>query len=64
MSNQDAGCRADTSAPDLAAVIGGIAVARKTPPRDQPFTSGGDAPGEVDIVLPRSQRDEPEEPRA
>ena len=48
----------------LAAVIGGIAVARKTPPRDQPFTSGGDAPGEVDIVLPRSQRDEPEEPRA
>ncbi|HAK94315.1 MAG TPA: NADH-quinone oxidoreductase subunit J [Planctomycetes bacterium] len=48
----------------LAAVIGGIVVARKTPPRHQPFTSGGDAPGEADIAMPRSQRDEPEGPHA
>ncbi len=31
----------------LAAVLGGIVVARKTPPPDQPFTSGGDRPGET-----------------
>jgi NADH-quinone oxidoreductase subunit J len=42
----------------LAAIIGGIVVARKTPPRDQPFTSGGDLPGEADLVRPRRQRDE------
>ncbi len=48
----------------LAAVIGGIVIARKTPPPGQPFTSGGDAPGEADIALPRSQRDEPEGPDA
>jgi NADH-quinone oxidoreductase subunit J len=42
----------------LAAVIGGIVVARKMPPRDQPFTSGGDAPGEAAANYPRSQREE------
>jgi NADH-quinone oxidoreductase subunit J len=31
----------------LAAVLGGIVVARKTPPPGQPFTSGGDRPGEA-----------------
>jgi NADH-quinone oxidoreductase subunit J len=48
----------------LAAVIGGIAIARKTPPQGQPFTSGGDLPGEADARAPRSQRDEPEGPHA
>lgn len=48
----------------LAAVIGGIVVARKTPPRGQPFTSGGDGPGEADVVAPRSQRDGEEAPHA
>jgi NADH-quinone oxidoreductase subunit J len=42
----------------LAAVIGGIVVARKTAPNEQPFTSGGDLPGEADFELPRTQRDE------
>jgi len=41
----------------LAAVIGGIVVARKVPPPAQPFTSGGDMPGEADFQRPRSQRD-------
>jgi NADH-quinone oxidoreductase subunit J len=41
----------------LAAVIGGIVIARKTPPRNQPFTSGGDLPGEATVQLPRSQDD-------
>jgi NADH-quinone oxidoreductase subunit J len=40
----------------LAAIIGGIVIARKTPPRGQPFTSGGDLPGEAQVTLPRSQR--------
>ena len=40
----------------LAAMIGGIVIARKTPPPDQPFTSGGDRPGEADATLPKSQR--------
>jgi NADH-quinone oxidoreductase subunit J len=40
----------------LAAVIGGIVVARKTPPPDQPFTSGGDMADEADVILPKSQR--------
>lgn len=40
----------------LAAMIGGIVIARKTPPSDQPFTSGGDQPGEADAALPKSQR--------
>ncbi len=40
----------------LAAMIGGIVIARKTPPPDQPFTSGGDRPGEADAALPKSQR--------
>jgi NADH-quinone oxidoreductase subunit J len=43
----------------LAAAIGGIVIARKVPPPDQPFTSGGDAPGEADLVRPKSQHDEP-----
>jgi NADH-quinone oxidoreductase subunit J len=41
----------------LAAIIGGIVIARKTPPRNQPFTSGGDLPGEVTAHFPRSQSD-------
>ena len=41
----------------LAALIGGVVVARKTPPRGQPFTSGGDLPGEADFQLPHSQRE-------
>ncbi len=41
----------------LAAMIGGIVIARKTPPPDQPFTSGGDLPGETDVYSPLSQRD-------
>ncbi len=41
----------------LAALVGGIAVARKSPPPGQPMTSGGDLPGEVEFVIPRSQRD-------
>ena len=41
----------------LAAVIGGIVIARKTPPRNQPLTSGGDLPGEVTAHFPRSQSD-------
>jgi len=40
----------------LAAMIGGIGIARKTPPPDQPFTSGGDRSGEADAALPKSQR--------
>jgi NADH-quinone oxidoreductase subunit J len=40
----------------LAAVLGGIVAARKTPPPRQPFTSGGDLPGEADVTRPRSQR--------
>ena len=40
----------------LAAAIGGIVIARKTPPQDQPFTSGGDMDDEADITLPKSQR--------
>jgi NADH-quinone oxidoreductase subunit J len=39
----------------LAAAIGGIVVARKTPPPGQPFTSGGDLPGEADRERPKSQ---------
>jgi len=43
----------------LAAVIGGIVIARKVPPTDQPFTTGGDLPGEADVSRPRQQmRDE------
>jgi len=41
----------------LAALIAGVVVARKTPPRGQPFTSGGDLPGEADFQLPKSQRE-------
>jgi len=40
----------------LVAAIGGIVIARKTPPPDQPFTSGGDMPEEADVILPKSQR--------
>lgn len=42
----------------LAAVIGGVVVARKIPAPGQPFTSGGDLPGEVHYTQPRSQREE------
>jgi len=42
----------------LAAAIGGIVVARKTPPPEQPFTSGGDRPGEADVQLPLRQSDD------
>ena len=43
----------------LAAVIGGIVIARKVPPADQPFTTGGDLPGEADATRPNEQlRDE------
>ena len=41
----------------LVAVIGSIVVSRRHPPLDQPFTSGGDLPGEVDLARPQSQRD-------
>ncbi len=42
----------------LAAAIGGIVIARKIPAPSQPFTSGGDLPGEADFTQPRSQREE------
>jgi NADH-quinone oxidoreductase subunit J len=45
----------------LAAVIGGIVIARKTPPPDQPFTSGGDMNDEADVTLPKSQHYKPAE---
>ena len=41
----------------LGAIIAGIVIARKVPPRNQPLTSGGDLPGEVTARLPRSQKD-------
>lgn len=41
----------------LAAVLGGIVIARKTPPRGQPFTSGGDLPSEANYQLPLRQGD-------
>lgn len=40
----------------LAVTIGGIVIARKTPVPGQPFTSGGDLPGEADFKKPKSQR--------
>jgi NADH-quinone oxidoreductase subunit J len=40
----------------LAAAVGAIVVARKSPPRDQPFTTGGDQPGEAGVALPKSQK--------
>lgn len=45
----------------LAALIGGIVIARKIPPPDQPFSSGGDLPGEADFASPFNQSDKPEE---
>jgi NADH-quinone oxidoreductase subunit J len=44
----------------LAAVLGSIVVARKTPPPDQPFTSGGDRPGEVHPDPTLSQNEAPD----
>lgn len=41
----------------LAAIIGGVVVARKSPPDDQPFTTGGDQPGEAEARLPNTQRE-------
>jgi len=40
----------------LAAIIGGIVVARKTPPPDQPFTTNGDLTGEADFNAPKTQK--------
>lgn len=48
----------------LAAMIGGIVIARKTPPPNQPFTSGGDLPGETDVFLPLNQSEEEPEGQA
>lgn len=42
----------------LASVLGGIVIARKIPAPGQPFTSGGDLPGEAEFTQPRSQREE------
>ena len=39
----------------LAALIGGIVIARKLPPENQPFTTGGDLPGEADGTRPKGQ---------
>ena len=41
----------------LVAVIGGTVVARKTPPKDQPFTTGGDMLGETVAHPPLVQND-------
>ncbi|NUM52270.1 MAG: NADH-quinone oxidoreductase subunit J [Candidatus Hydrogenedentes bacterium] len=41
----------------LVAVVGGTVVARKTPPKDQPFTTGGDLRGET-ILHPARVQDE------
>ncbi|MDD5308970.1 MAG: NADH-quinone oxidoreductase subunit J [Deltaproteobacteria bacterium] len=41
----------------LAALVGGIAVARRSPPPSQPLTSGGDLPGEVSFTPPKRQND-------
>ncbi len=41
----------------LVAVIGGTVVARKTPPKDQPFTTGGDMRGETVAHPPLVQDD-------
>jgi NADH-quinone oxidoreductase subunit J len=41
----------------LAAVLGGIVIARKTRPEGQPFTSGGDEPGEFEIERPFVQHE-------
>jgi NADH-quinone oxidoreductase subunit J len=40
----------------LTAIIGGIVVARKTPPPNQPFTTRGDLTGETNFYLPHTQR--------
>ena len=42
----------------LGAMLGGIVIARKTPPPGQPFTSGGDLPGEAEALQPLSQRED------
>lgn len=44
----------------LAAMIGGIVIARKTPPQNQPFTTKGDLPNEATVVLPQNQRKKPQ----
>jgi NADH-quinone oxidoreductase subunit J len=44
----------------LAAMIGGIVIARKTPPSQQPFTTNGDLPGEATVSLPQNQRKKPQ----
>ncbi|MBL7647335.1 MAG: NADH-quinone oxidoreductase subunit J [Candidatus Hydrogenedentes bacterium] len=42
----------------LVAVIGGTVIARKTPPRNQPFTTGGDQIGETISEQVRQQDDD------
>ena len=42
----------------LAAVLGGIVIARKIPAPGQPFTSGGDLPGEAEYTKTNSQRED------
>jgi hypothetical protein len=37
-------------------MIGGIVIARKTPPQSQPFTTKGDLSGEATVNLPQNQR--------
>ena len=45
----------------LAAFIGSVVIARRHTPVEQPFTSGGDLPGEADLTQPHTQRNaEPE----
>jgi len=41
----------------LAAAIGAIVIARRSPPSDQPFTTGGDMPHEAPKTISLSQRD-------
>lgn len=45
----------------LAAAIGAIVIARRTPPAEQPFTSGGDLPHEAPRVISLSQREKRQE---
>ncbi|MBX7258597.1 MAG: NADH-quinone oxidoreductase subunit J [Candidatus Hydrogenedentes bacterium] len=45
----------------LAAAVGAIVIARRTPPSAQPFTSGGDLPPEAPHVISLSQRDKRQE---
>lgn len=46
----------------LGVVLGGIVIARKTPPVDQPFTTGGDEAFEAPHAISLSQHEEAEGP--